>query len=32
MVKKGLAALGLLLTQQILLFELFAETNFTTWG
>ena len=31
-VKKGLTALGLLLTHQILLFEHFAENNFTTCG
>ena len=31
-VKKGLTALGLLLTQQILLFEHFTENNFTTCG
>ena len=30
--KKGLTALGLLLTQQILLFEHFTENNFTTCG
>ena len=32
MVKKGLAALELLLTQQILLFEHFTENDFTTCG
>ena len=31
-VKKGLAALGVLLTQQILLFEHYIENNFITCG
>ena len=32
MVEKGLTALGLLLRNQIILFEHFTENNFTTYG